>query len=68
MNSYLVKKKDFKWKIAEQKLANPNFVVMAGQNNLENFLNSQFFGKGRSREFPKFPEIPNFVDSQIHVR
>ena len=68
MNSYLLKKSDLTKKCREKKSANSNFVVMAGQNNLKNFLNSQFFGKGRSWEFPKFTKIPNFVDSQIHVR
>ena len=50
-----------------EKIGKFQFRSYGSQNNLEKFLNSQFFGKGRSWEFPKFPKIPNFVDSQIYV-
>ena len=62
------KNPNFTKKNAEKKSANSNFVVMTGQENLENFRNSQFSGKSRSWESSKFPKTPNFLDSQIHVK
>ena len=37
------------------------------QNGPEKIEKSQFCGEVRSGEFPKFPEIPNFVASQIQA-